>query len=135
MAKDRCGACKRFLESAEPAFLLRGRVLCRSCHDETNPLCPACGQKLGKILPTDSGACPHCVGQYHIRRDQWLYSSIILTEAQKNRVDYIAREYEVLRDLGVEPEDRRLAELNAMRKGDSPAAVIAELSAKIPALA
>lgn len=82
------------------AFLVDGRVVCRECHDELEPTCPTCRERLPS-KPETTSPCPKCGWGIHIIRDQDLYDTTLLNKDQQARVQEFRKKLGILRRYGI----------------------------------
>ena len=115
-----CEKCGREIPTLEPALLSDGLVLCRSCNAEADPTCPHCGESTGRAIPKAGGMCKACGNRFRVDREQWLFASVLLTEAQASQLGDLRRVYRRAARAGVTEEAFRCCCLASMRS-PSPA--------------
>lgn len=117
---DLCAQCGCELPPTGTLFLHEGQVVCRDCHDLLNPVCPTCGERLGK-KPESTGPCPLCGWPIHVVRDQDVFDTSLLTRDQAERVTELRKKIGILRRYGISEGDypRTAAQLR-QQTGEEP---------------
>lgn len=78
--------------------------------------CPTCTKPMDRKLPKQHGLCPACGERFYVRRDQWVFSSVLLSRAQKESLRPLDDAFADLKELGVTEADLERVSL-AVRDG------------------
>lgn len=78
--------------------------------------CPKCGVLMDRKLPKQHGLCPACGERFYVRRDQWVFPSVLLSRAQKESLWSLDHAFADLKELGVTEADLERVSL-AVRDG------------------
>lgn len=95
-----CDHCGNEMPPKATAFLLDGKIVCRDCHDEAEPACPNCNQRL-PARPETTSPCPLCGWAIHIVRDQDLFDTALLSKDQRDQVQEFRQKLGILRRYGI----------------------------------
>lgn len=115
---DLCERCANPLPGFGTVFLVDGQAVCRDCHDEVEPTCPNCNQRLpGR--PETTSPCPLCGWAIHIVRDQDLFDSALLSKDQQEQVLEFRKKLGILRRYGI--TERRYLQTRARIKAQTGA--------------
>ncbi len=78
--------------------------------------CPTCSNLMARKLPKQHGLCPACGERFYVRRDQWVFPSVLLSRAQKESLWWLDHAFADLKELGVTEADLERVSL-AVRDG------------------